>query len=55
MVTGGVRFTKETEITPNSGCTDGQKLDPTIGLTVGDIPTMEKRHRRFFFGLSFDF
>jgi hypothetical protein len=49
---GGVHFSKELEILRASGFEDGQKVDPTIGLTVDDIPTQEKYHSRFFLGIS---
>jgi len=35
--TGGVHFSRELKIAPGSGWSDGQLVDPTIGLTVADI------------------
>lgn len=51
----GVHFTRETALEPRSGFTDGMKLDPTIGLTVDEIPTTIRRRTRPFFGLSLHF
>lgn len=53
--TGGVHFSKELEILRGSGFSDGMKLDPTIGLTVDDIPTQKKYHNRPFLAFSLDF
>jgi hypothetical protein len=48
-------FSNETRIKEESGFEDGMKLDPTVGLTVGDIPTEKSHEPRFLFGLSVDF
>jgi hypothetical protein len=53
--TVGIHFSRETEIVPESGFTIGQKVDPTVGLTVGDIPIRERYHRRLGVGFSIDF
>ena len=55
VATTGIHFSKEVEIISSSGFSDGQTIDPTIGLTVEDIPTEENYHARFFFGFSFRF
>ncbi len=51
----GVQFSRETEIIPESGFTIGQLVDPTVGLTVDDIPTRQRYHRRFGIAFSIDF
>jgi len=48
----GFHFTRETTLEPRSGFTDGMKPDPTIGLTVDEIPTTMRRRTRPFFGLQ---
>lgn len=53
--TVGMHFSHETAIVESSGFEDGMKLDPTIGLTVDDIPTETHYHRRFAFAFSVDF
>jgi hypothetical protein len=52
VFTAGVHFTRETRIVAASGFADGQLLDPTVGLTVGDIPVETEPQRRFFFAFS---
>jgi hypothetical protein len=51
----GVHFTRETVLEPRSGFTDGMRLDPTLGLTVDEIPTTLRRRTRPFLGLSVHF
>ena len=53
--TAGVLFSRELEIIEDSGFTVGDMLDPTIGLTVDDIPTEKFYHRRLALGFSLDF
>jgi hypothetical protein len=55
LFTAGVHFTRETRIVAASGFADGQLLDPTAGLTVGEIPVEAEAHRRFFFAFSVDY
>jgi hypothetical protein len=50
-----VHFTRETRIVAASGFADGQLLDPTAGLTVGDIPVETEAHQRFFFAFSVNY
>ncbi len=54
-VAAGVHFTRETTIEPRSGFTDGMTLDPTLSLTVDEIPTTIRRRTRPFLGLSLHF
>lgn len=49
---GGIHLSEETEILGGSGFADGQTIDPTLGLTVGSIPTEDRYHVRYFFGFS---
>jgi hypothetical protein len=53
--TGGVVLSRETQIIDSSGFEVGMKIDPTLGLTVDDIPTEQKYHGRYMFGFSVDF
>ena len=53
--TGAVHFSREVEILESSGFFSGQRVDPTLGLTVDDIPTDLKYHRRFAFAMTIDF
>lgn len=55
VITLGSHFSKEVEIISSSGFKEGQSIDPTLNLTVEDIPTIEKYHTRFFFGFSLRF
>lgn len=55
VFTAGAHFTRETQIVSASGFTDGQIFDPTLGLTVGDIPTETAPHQRFFFAFSINY
>jgi hypothetical protein len=52
VFTAGIHFTRETEIVAASGFADGQLLDPTAGLTAGEIPVESVSHQRFFFAFS---
>jgi hypothetical protein len=54
-VTAGVMFSRETEILAESGFAEGQKIDPSLGLTADEIPTTTRYHRRFALLFSFDF
>ena len=49
---GGIHLSEETEILADSGFSDGQTIDPTLGLTVGAIPSDDVYHVRYFFGFS---
>ena len=51
----GAHFSNEDEIDDESGFSDGMKLDPTLGLTVDDIPIDPRYRLRFVFGFSVDF
>lgn len=53
VLSTGVHFHKEVEILEVSGFKENQVIDPTLGLTVDDIPTKETYQVRFFIGLSF--
>ena len=53
--TAGVMFSRELEILPSSGFAVGQLVDPTIGLTVDDIPTGPRNHRRPALLFTIDF
>lgn len=55
VITLGSHFSKEVEIISSSGFKEDQSIDPTLNLTVEDIPTIEKYHYRFFFGFSLRF
>lgn len=55
VATFGAHFSKEIEIIKMSGFKEGQSIDPTLGLTVEDIPIEEKYHYRLFFGFSLRF
>lgn len=54
-VTAGIHFSRETEIDPESGFYTGMPIDPTLGLTVDDIPTRVRYHRRVALVFSVDF
>lgn len=54
-VFAGVHFSKETEIDAATGFSAGQLIDPTLGLTVGDIHTKAVWQRRVAFALTLDF
>ncbi len=54
-ITGGAHPSRETEIVPSSGFAAGMTLDPSLGLTVDDIP-VEKTYRwRYVFAFTVDF
>lgn len=55
VATFGAHFSKEIEIIGMSGFKENQSIDPTLGLTVEDIPTEERYHTRLFFGFSLRF
>ena len=55
MVGGGAHFTKEKTIIDGTNFSDGTKLDPSLSLTSGDIPTEEKRRTRLFLGFGVEF
>ena len=54
-MTVGCLFSQEIGIVGSSGFAAGDKIDPTQGLTVDDIPTEVFRERRLAVGFSFDF
>jgi hypothetical protein len=51
----GVVFSHELLIDPDTGWTDGQLVDPTLGLTVADIQTTRDWRIRPALGMSIDF
>ena len=53
--TVGMLFSRETEIIPNTGFERDQRINPTGGLTVDDIPTQMLYHPRLALGFSLDF
>jgi hypothetical protein len=53
--TGGIVFSREVAIDPATGWSDGQVVDPTLGLTVDDIHTTHDWHIRPALGFSVDF
>jgi len=53
--TGGIIFNRELMIDPRTGWGEGQVVDPTIGLTVGDIQTTHDWHVRPAAAFSIDF
>jgi len=55
VATFGAHFSNEVEIISMSGFKENQSIDPTLGLTVEDIPKEEKYHTRLFFGFSLRF
>lgn len=54
-LTIGVQFNHELQILQSSGFSDGQVLDPTLGVTADDIPTEKRWHRRFAMAFTIDF
>jgi hypothetical protein len=54
-VTIGVQFNHETQILQSSGFSDGQVLDPTLGVAADDIPTEKRWHRRLAMAFTIDF